>query len=119
MAVLRHGHPRLKRRASSKAWMAGTSTAMTMWMGHDQRRLVSVMAAVMMVIIIMPVRMYPQHTIDATNDAPRHPTDNCANRAADRSQHTMANMPPLVRSFARTLSDTLRLRSYRHGKNNG
>jgi hypothetical protein len=30
------GHPRLTNHATSKTWMAGTSPAMTMWMGRSQ-----------------------------------------------------------------------------------
>jgi len=39
-AHARRGHPRLKARVKSKTWMAGTSAAMTKWMGHDLRPLV-------------------------------------------------------------------------------
>src|ERR1700716_1747251 len=35
------GHPRLKSRGKAKTWMAGTSPAMTMWMGRAQRRMAS------------------------------------------------------------------------------
>jgi hypothetical protein len=34
------GHPRLKGLAKSKTWMAGTSPAMTMWIGHGYLLLV-------------------------------------------------------------------------------
>src|SRR5208282_3553833 len=39
-ARARRGHPRLVERVKSKTWMAGTSPAMTKWVGHAQSQLV-------------------------------------------------------------------------------
>ena len=68
--------------------------------------------AVVVVMIIVSVLVYPQHALDAANYATGHPTDSTAHDPADWPGRIVAG----AGSLPRTLSDTLSLRRKRHCK---
>ena len=61
-------------------------------------------------MIIVSVRVYPQHALDAANYATGHSADSTAYDPADRSGRIIAG----AGSLSRTLSDALSLRRKRH-----
>ena|ERR1700678_3978555 len=73
--------------------------------------------SVVAMVVAVAVMTYPQCTVDAADDATRHPADDATHDPADRAEHAMADMAPFVRTFARALTNTLSLRRKRHCKN--
>ena len=68
--------------------------------------------AVVVVMTIVSVLVYPQHALDATNYATGYPADSTADDPADRSGRIIAG----AGSLPRTLTDALSLRRKRHCK---
>ena len=72
----------------------------------------SMPVAVVVVMIIVSVLVYPKHTLDAANYATGHPADSAADDPADGSGSIIA----CAGSLPRSLSDALSMRRKRHYK---
>ncbi len=51
-------------------------------------------------IMVAPIRAYPQRTVDSADDTASGPADYITNKASDRAKYAMADVAPLMRPFA-------------------